>query len=317
MATWKKAVFIIVLVAFVSLSVFISFYSIARDTYEFEYQEEVGKDDGVEGLEGYVFYGFNGNTSTIDVHVDFVRDKDGNNPDESKPVVGIDSFTMNSDEYVEYIHIGKDVQYISEQAFFYCKKLKAVFVDEENQYFCDVDGVLYTKDMSKLLLHPINNGEWQVSQGLAESADTYVIPEGVTRICGYSFYKNTELVNLTVPSSVKEIGDMAFFTCSELLPFDLPEVLESIGADTFSYCAKFGPVMYIPASVKTIDHHAFFNCTGINEVYFAAASEDDVDLGESWTPKNVKDPQFGKTYDDAAAEAERIALESAKEDNDE
>lgn len=142
MSTAKKIVFIFLLVVFVGVSVFLSFNTISRPTYEFEELTDIGDSD----VDGWAFIGFNGNQNTEVVNVDFVRDENGENPDESKPVVAIDSFTFVSDEYVKYIYISDTVQYIDEQAFVYCKQLRAIYVDDNNPWYTDVDGVLYTKD---------------------------------------------------------------------------------------------------------------------------------------------------------------------------
>lgn len=317
MPTWKKVTFVVVLVAFIGLSVFFTFYAIARDTYEFEEQTAIA-DNGE--LNGWVFSGFSGNPTTTEVSIDYVRDKKGENPDTTKPVVAVEAFTIVSDEYVEYIHIGKDVAYISEQAFYYCKKLKAVTVDAENPYFCAVDGVLYSKDMKKLLLHPIRWDERENEAGELVPNDSYVIPDGVEFVGGYSFYKNTALVHLTLPDSLRTIGDMAFFGCNNLWSIWLPEGLEAIGADAFSYCWSMSPVMYIPASVKSIGHHAFFSCSALTVFYMGADSADALSLGEAWLPKSVEsalwnrapEPVYGKTLDDAIAEKERIDKEAAE-----
>ncbi len=311
MATWKKVLFVITLITFIGLSVFFTFYSIARDTFEFKEKTDIA---GIEDLDGWVFYGFNGNAGTKEVHIDFVRDKNGNNPDESRPVVAVDDFTIVSDEYVEFLHIGKDVEYIDPAAFYYCKKLKAVYVDEENEHFCAVDGILYSKDMKRLILHPIRNAEWLVEQGKAETKDTFVVPEGVEEIGSYSFYKNVDLVHLTFSSTLKSIGDMAFFGCNNMWSIRLPEGLETIGADAFSYCWSMSPVMYIPASVKFVDHHAFFGCTALKVFYMGAESKEDIELGDAWLPKSVSKavfyvhpkPEYGKTYEESLAEKERI-----------
>ena len=152
MKTWQKATFIIVLVLFIAASVTISFLSMARAPFEYEYHTE---NADIPGNEGCVLFGFNANNNTKEVFIDYVRDEDGNNPDESKPVSAVGDFTMNTDEYVEVIHIGKDVKYIDETSFFYCKELRAIEVDETNKYYTSVDGVLYTKDMKTLLSYPI------------------------------------------------------------------------------------------------------------------------------------------------------------------
>ncbi len=318
MAIWKKALFITVLVVFIGLSLSFTFFSIARDTFEYKVAESI---ENNEDLDGWEFYGFNGNSDTKEIYIDFVRDKKGDNPDKDRPVVSVGDFTVVSDEYVEFIHIGKDVQYISESSFYYCKQLKAVFVDEENPYYCSVDGVLYTKDMKTLVLHPILNGQWKVAEEIADTADTYVVPEGVEKLGSYCFYKNTDLVHLTLPSSLKSIGNMTFFGCGNMWTVWLPEGLEEIGADAFTYCGSLSPVMYIPSTVKSIDDYAFFSCSGLQKMFMGAENEDNIELGESWLPKNVLKvlfhvaitPEYGKTLEDAKAEKLRIDNEAAKE----
>lgn len=310
MATWKKAAFIVILVTFIGLSLSFTFFSIARDTFEYKEQENIAE----TGLRGWEFYGFNGNADTTEIYIDYVRSESGTDPDKSKPIVSVGDFTVVSDEYVQFIHIGKDVQYIADSAFYYCKQLKAVFVDEENPNYCSVDGVLFTKDMKTLVLHPILNGQWKTEQGLSDTPDTFNIPEGVENVGNYSFYKNTALVHLTFPSTLKTIGNMSFFGCGNMWSIWLPEGLQSIGADAFSYCGSISPVMYIPSTVTHIDDYAFFSCTGISTMYMGADSEAGIEFGESWLPKNVLKvlfhtaitPEYGKTLEDAQAEKTRL-----------
>lgn len=309
MKTWQKATFIIVLIAFIIASVTISFVSMARAPYEYEYLKAAESDSPVDG---WALVGFNGNNNTKEVHIDYVRDENGNNPDESKPVSSVGRFTMNTDEYVEVIYIGKDVEYIDETSFFYCKMLKAIEVDEENEHYTSVDGVLYTKDMRKLLVYPLMK---------ENTSGVYNIPEGVERIGSCAFYKNETLTEITLPSTLKEIGDMAFFKCINLSLVTLPDGLVKIGSDAFSYCQEMKPVMYIPASVKEIGSFAFFSCSNLKEFYMGAESESDITCGDSWLPRNIKkvvinvspEAQYNKTREEADTRINEIL---AKGDND-
>lgn len=306
MKTWQKAVFLIVLVGFIIASVTISFISMARAPFEFEYQTAA---EGEYGIEGWVLFGFNGNTSTREVHIDFVRDADGNNPDESKPVSAVGKFTINTDEYVEIIYIGKDVKYIDETSFFYCKELKSIEVDEANEHFTSVDGVLYTKDMKKLILYPIRKAE-----------TSYAIPEGVERIAADAFYKNETLEEVKLPSTLKEIGDMAFFKCKNIGLVTLPDGLQKIGPDAFSYCQGMSPVMYIPDSVTEIGSFAFYSCSNLKEFYMGAESEEQITAGDSWLPKNIKkvainvapEAQYGKTREESLARINELTAEGGE-----
>lgn len=300
MKTWQKATFIIVLVLFIAVSVTISFISMARAPFEYEYQTEIAD---TPGNEGWVLFGFNGNNNTKKVYIDYVRDEDGNNPDKSKPVSAVGDFTMNTDEYVEYIYIGKDVKYIDETSFFYCKMLKTIEVDEANEYYTSVDGVLYTKDMKTLLVYPLMKEE-----------TTYTIPDGVERVCSCAFYKNETLTRIDLPETLKEIGDMAFFKCENISLVTLPDGLEVIGSDAFSYCQNMQPIMYVPESVKEIGSFAFYSCSNLKEFYMGADSAGDITLGDSWLPKNIKkvvvnvapEEQYGKTRKEAEQRIDEI-----------
>ncbi len=306
MKTWQKATFIIVLVAFIIASVTISFVSMARAPFEYEYHTAPESEYSVEG---WVLFGFNGNTSTKNVYIDFVRDEDGNNPDESKPVSAVGKFTMNTDEYVETIYIGKDVKYIDETSFFYCKELKAIEVDEANEHYTSVDGVLYTKDMKKLLVYPIMKED-----------TAYTIPEGVERVGKCAFYKNETLTELNIPSTLKEIGDMAFFKCENIGLVTLPDGLEKIGSDAFSYCQGMQPVMYIPDSVKEIGSFAFYSCSNLKEFYMGAENAEQITFGDTWLPKNIKKvviniapkEQYGKTREESKIRINELLAEGGE-----
>ncbi len=75
--------------------------------HSFQWHEYQTAPESEYSVEGWVLFGFNGNNSTKEVHIDYVRDENGNNPDGSKPVSAVGKFTMNTDEYVEVIHIAK------------------------------------------------------------------------------------------------------------------------------------------------------------------------------------------------------------------
>ena len=325
---WQKTVFIVVLIVFVAVSVTISLISISRAPYKFREETAVGGD---ETLSGWVFARFSGNAATKTLSIDFVRDRNGNDPDESRPIVAVGGYCVNADEYVEEIVIGKSVQNIDETAFYNMKKLQRVTVDPENPAYADRDGVLYSKDGRLLLLYPPCYRQTSDSAGNVTYPNSYAVPEGVERIATFAFLKNEHLRDLSLPESLREIGDMAFFGCGRLGALDyepsldmlkgtglsLPDGLEQIGSDAFSKCGNLSPGIYIPASVKEIRHHAFFSCGGLKQILLGAADEDAVSLGEAWLPKNLKagplwkapEPQFGKTRADYEALAKAYQTE--------
>ena len=321
MKTWQKAVFILVLIVFVAASVTISLISISRPPYKYRPYEN---NEGGAALDGWEFASFNGNASTKKLSIDWVRDRNGNDPDQTKPVVSIGAYAVNADEYVEELYIGPTVRVINETAFFNLKALQRVTVDPENVSFRDIDGVLYSKDGTRLVLFPTCYGKTPTDDPEEFMyAEKYEVPDGVVRIGTFAFLKNYHLRDVTLPTTLREIGDMAFFECSRLGAYDydkeadrldgtgfaLPDDLETIGADAFSKCGNIAPVLYIPSSVREIGHHAFFSCSGMRDVYLGARDASAMTCGESWMPKSIKagalrkapEPQYGKTRADADA----------------
>lgn len=208
-------------------------------------------------------------------------------PDEydGMPVTEIADFSMVNLENVTKITIGKNVKTIGSWAMENNKRLTAIEVDEENPYFCDKDGVLFSKDMKTLLFYPMarNAEEIQDAQGNKVKSISYEIPEGVETIRTKAFYKCSDLRSVTLPSTLKSIEEKAFFRCSleEIL---FPESLTFIGKDGFSYCTALKSVE-IPANVSEIGEYAFYNCTSLYSIT-VKSREEDLSLGQKWYPTN-------------------------------
>ena len=118
-----KILFVIVITAFVGLSLFFSFNSISSDKYTYK-----------ENDTGYTLYQFVGKEDDLTLHVDYVRDETGS-ADTTKPVTEVREFSMSCNEYVRFIFIGKDVSELQPHCFYYTKNLMAIIVDPENQNY--------------------------------------------------------------------------------------------------------------------------------------------------------------------------------------
>ena len=77
-------------------------------------------------------------------------------------------------------------------------------VEAENNNYVAVDGVLFLKDLTTLEVYP------------AGKTGEFSIPNGVTSIKSYAFWRCTGLTNVTIPSSVTSIGERAFEGCTRL-----------------------------------------------------------------------------------------------------
>ena len=79
--------------------------------------------------------------------------------------------------------------------------LSAITADDANPYLCAVDGVLFDKAMTTLILYPA-----------AKTDASYAIPDGVVTVAdGYVFSENRHMQRLTIPASFT--GDTSYARC--------------------------------------------------------------------------------------------------------
>lgn len=132
------------------------------------------------------------------------------------------------------ITIPNSVTYIGEGALMSCCGMTSIQVAEENMYFCSVEGVLFNKEMTKLIQYPSGK------QG------AYCIPNNVESI-GYSaFYNDTLLTSISIPTSVKSMDDYAFACCNGLASITCEAVAyPTLGKSAFEYVNKSIP-LYVP-----------------------------------------------------------------------
>ena len=143
-ATGKKLLVIVILLIAISCSIFLSVRAVHRA--EFDYKQ---LDDSSYQLTKYSNPG-----EATEVTVDYV---DG---DKSKPVSTIYEYAFNCDEKLTQITIGKDVKSIDAKAIYSCWALQNIYVDDDNPYYCDLDGVLYNKDKTEIILYPIDHDRY-------------------------------------------------------------------------------------------------------------------------------------------------------------
>jgi hypothetical protein len=162
------------------------------------------------------------------------------------------------------ITIPSGVTNIGGGAFSSCILLTRFNVAEENRNYCEIEGVLFSKDQKKLIAYPIG-----------DSRTSYEIPSGVTEICDSAF-TSSKLTEITLPDSVTSIGHDAFSVCGKMTEIIIPDGVTSIGDHAFSHCGKLTEVI-IPDSVTEIGNNAFYNCGELTEVVI---SDGAVSIGE-------------------------------------
>jgi hypothetical protein len=128
------------------------------------------------------------------------------------------------------IFIGKGVSKIGDSALQYCSKLSKIQVSEENIVYSSLDGVLFDKERTILLMYPEN------------MIGIYVIPYGVRHIDAGAFY-HSKITNITIPHTVESIGRMAFSRCLDLTTINIPRSVTEIGEMAFHKCENLKSIV--------------------------------------------------------------------------
>ena len=181
---------------------------------------------------------------------------------------GIGQSAFNSCASLEHIYIGDNVKSIGDAAFrgcssllsvsvgaglkeglssgvFYdCASLSEITVSPENGFYASCDGVLFNKEMTRLIFCPPGK------------SGAYTIPGGVLSVENNAFRGCAKITGVLFPKSVKKIGSGAFSNCLALTEITLPDGLTAINDYTFLGCAALSGVN-IPDSVAQIGQRAF------------------------------------------------------------
>lgn len=251
----KKVIFAVVIIIAVSISCYFSVRTVQKDTFEYE-QTQTGYELSKFSNTGYI----------TQLDIDYVSsvEYDSKNPDvntnfkiikdESKKITSVGAYALNCDEKVKVINIGADVTFVDPKAFYSCWALRQIEVDENNPNYCDLDGVLYNKDMTEIICRPCDHDTY-----LAEKYGHAVYDENGFRIepaaedANYEQYVN-DVLTFVVPSSVETIGELCF-NYANMKNVYLPEGLKVIETLGFFEIPLLENVYSYKTETKVTDSH--------------------------------------------------------------
>ena len=107
--------------------------------------------------------------------------------------------------------------------------------------------------------------------GSAKATDTLTIPSSVTisgkvykvtSIQEKAFYRNEDIVNVTIGNNVTYVGKYTFYQCPSLETVKFGKRVSTISTCAFTQCPNLEDVT-LPASVKRLGAKAFYQCTSI------------------------------------------------------
>ena len=159
----------------------------------------------------------------------------------SEGIKTIEGYTFNNCPSLTELNLPDSLTYIGDLAVSGDNDLKSINVSDKNRVYTSIDGVLFKKNKSEIIIYP------------NKKAGEYVIPDNVKKIGDYAFYKCTEITDIEIPSSVTSIGARVFEGCTKLTSVIIPDSVTEVGSRTFTYCENL-KLVYIPESVTKIGY---------------------------------------------------------------
>ncbi|MBR5166375.1 MAG: leucine-rich repeat protein [Ruminococcus sp.] len=169
-----------------------------------------------------------------------------------EPVTVINGSSFTFCFNVTSVKIPAKVTRIGDHLAGYATSLATYTVDEKNENFCSVDGIVYTKDMKKLVAYPP-----------AYPTTEFTVPSSVEMI-GYGSAYTAAIESLIIPDSVTAVEDFAFTYCKSLKSVKLPSGLKSIGYSSFGNTALES--VELPPVLEVMDSSAFDGCRQLKSV---------------------------------------------------
>lgn len=208
----------------------------------------------------------------------------------SDSITSIGNNAFDSCENLKSLDIPKSVSYISPGAFYNCSALESINIAEGNENYSSINGVLFNKEKTELLLYPSGSKE-----------STFNVPDGIERLESSIFYRNFNLKVINLPASVSRIEDNVFTGCfaltdinvdndnqmysskdgvlfnknrstlmrypinKSLSEYVLPDEVSNLPARCFSNSKNLTNVV-LPKGLISIGAETFVNCSGLKSI---------------------------------------------------
>jgi len=157
-----------------------------------------------------------------------------------------------------------------------CPKLSAIRVDEDNEHYSSIDGVVYNKEKTQIVCYPEGHGEsFEIPSSVKTIGDEFngcaalrniVIPQNVTILSIGAFKGCSGLREVYVPGSIKCIEKDCFDSCTSLESITLGEGVQSIES-AFCNCGSLRKLI-LPDSLDSVSFYAFRKSGMVEEVRF-------------------------------------------------
>lgn len=178
------------------------------------------------------------------------------------------------------ITIPSSVTSIGERVFSSCTNLVKIEVDENNNNYKSIEGMLYNKLGTKLLR--------------SANKEIVAIEESVTDIEQYAFSGCTLVKEIIIPRGVTEIRRNTFSGCTSLEKVTIPSSVTGIRGSAFSNCTSLSEII-IPSSVTYMEYYIFDGCTSLTKIYCEAAEQPSGWFSGTWNDGCSAEVEWGYT----------------------
>ena len=193
-------------------------------------------------------------------------------------------------DLIELVEVSASVQVIwhggigDSYRIFCSESLQRIDVDENNENYCSIDGVLFSKKSMKYEnTYMIDSKEITKEYDVHENGclieypsgrreERYIVPESVQIISLTAFAGNNYLKEIIMPEDVKCFAKESF-SRSQFTHFIIPNNTETIDNGVFADCTQLKDV-FIPRKLNTICWSAFNMCNSLTDIYYEGTEEE-------------------------------------------
>ena len=133
---------------------------------------------------------------------------------------------------LEKLALPSSLKSIGENAFIDCRGLKTIALDEQNDDYKIIDGILYTKDGTHLVHCPARL-----------DVICYSIPDTVIQVDNYAFQHTKSLEYISIPASVEKLGQ-GCFEDTGIHNLTVPDTISSVDSSIVRYCENLTAIAF-------------------------------------------------------------------------
>ena len=197
-------------------------------------------------------------------------------------LLGVGIYAFKDCTQLPSISIPSSVNDLHVTVFEGCTNLSNIIVDDSNESYSSVDGVLFDKKGETLICYP-----------LGKVAEDYTVPNGVKTIGSNAFQSCGHLRTVTIPKTVTTIDEWALVNCTSLTTVNIPQGVTAIGNYAFYNCKALETVTSYIVDPFAIEHDVFWGPQSSNPalsvniyatatLYVPSGSKEKYQAAEGW-----------------------------------